>query len=268
MKPNKTKNPPESGGRIAELDLLRGIALILMCLDHLMIDLSELAAWAPGLAEHPVIRTLSRFGEAVSYSDWRLVLHYIFATVFLLTAGIGSALTRHPLRRCGKIAAGALVISAATVLLDIWLDLGVTIVFGVLSAMTVGCILCWIASHAGGRWTALFIGGLMVVTGFCLKWYDAPTVYRLSGETLWKTAVGTVRFGADWFPIFPCAGVILIGYFLGKTLYPQRKSRIPGDWGKRCPICTVGRYPLWIYLLHQPVIAGILFAGIGILSLF
>lgn len=248
----------DAKGRIFELDFLRGIALILMCLDHLVYDLSCLPYWFP-LEDHPLIGTLGAFGEAVSFSEWRLVLHYIFATLFLLLAGIGSALTRHPLRRVGQISAAAIVLSLATVLLDLFFQMGATILFGVLSAMAVGAFLCWLASHLGGKWTALGLGIVFITLGFFLKWYDAPTLYPFSSEDFFGVVMGTVRYGADWFPVFPCCGVILVGYFLGKVLYRSRQSLLPPLRGKTCFLCRMGQRPLLVYLLHQPVIIGVLY---------
>lgn len=249
---------PDAKGRIFELDALRGLALIMMCLDHLMFDLSCLPYWFPSL-DSPVIDGLGKFGDAITFSDWRLVLHYIFASLFLLLAGIGSSLTRHPLKRFGQITGGAVLLCVASVLLDLLFDMGATIVFGVLSAMAVGVFLCFLASHLGGKYTALAVGMVFIIVGFCLNWYDAPVMYSFYWENLPGIVMGTVRYGSDWFPVFPCAGVVLVGYFLGKVLYPSRRSLIPALRGKTCLLCAVGRKPLLVYLLHQPVIAGILF---------
>lgn len=246
-------------GRIYEIDALRGLALILMCLDHLMYDLYALPYWFPDKSHLPFVQALHQFGEAVSLSDWRLVLHYIFASLFLLMAGVGSALTRHPLKRCGQITLGALAISGATILLDHFLNLGVTILFGVLSVMALGTFLCFLTSKLGGKYVALALGIVIVAIGFYLPWYGAQPLYSFEIEDLWGVMCGTLRYGADWFPIFPCAGVVLIGYFLGKVLYADRRSRIPFLRGKTGLLCKIGQKPLWIYLLHQPVLAGLLF---------
>lgn len=247
--------------RIFELDFLRGVAVLLMCLDHLAYDLYCLPFWFPD-SQAPFLWEWSQFGESVAFSDWRLALHYVFATLFLLLAGIGSSLTAHPLRRTGQIALGATVLTVATVLLDLFLDLGVTILFGVLSVLAVGSLLCWLASLSGekaGKWIALIAGVLIVAIGFSIRWYEAPSFYYFHPEALPYIVFGTFRYGADWFPIFPCAGVVLIGYFIGKTLYRNKRSLIPALRGRADWVfCPIGRYSLWIYLLHQPVLFGAL----------
>ncbi len=248
--------------RIFELDFLRGLALILMCLDHLAFDFYCLPYWFP-LSESPVIAALGQFGEAVSFSPWRLVLHYIFATLFLLLAGVGSALSRRPFRRCLQIAGAAAGITLATVLLDLFFDLDVTILFGALSAMAVGVFLCWLCSLLGerfGKYVALILGAVFIFLGFWLKWYQAPVAYYGLGKgDVWRVVFGTLQYGADWFPVFPCSGVVLVGYFLGKVLYRTKRSLIPVLRGKDCFVCALGRCSLWIYLFHQPVLMGFLY---------
>ncbi len=249
--------------RIFELDFLRGFALLMMCLDHFIYDLSCLSDWFPR-ADHPFLDALVRFGTAVFFSSWRLVLHYIFATLFLLLAGVGSFLTRHPVKRMGQIGGGAIAVTLVTVCLDLFFDMGATILFGILSVMTVGAFLCWVASRLGGKWTALGLGLIIIVVGVCLQWYQSPSLYRFDFSDLPGIFVGTVRYGADWFPIFPCAGVILVGYFLGEVLYKERRSLIPALRGKTCLLCGLGRRPLLVYLLHQPLIFALLYGIIWI----
>lgn len=255
--------------RIFELDFLRGLAVFLMCLDHLVFDFYCLPYWFP-LSDSPIIDGLGVFGDKVFFSDWRLALHYVFATLFLLLAGVGSSLTRHHGKRILQIGGAALLLTVATVLIDLFLDLGATIVFGVLSAMTVGVVLCWLCSLFGeraGKYIALALGIGIVAVGFSLPWYAAPEIRYPAWDDLWRIAVGTLHFGGDWFPVFPSSGVILIGYFLGKVLYRQRRSLIPALRGKTDYFfCPIGRKPLWIYLLHQPVIMGLLYLFVFLIS--
>ena len=248
--------------RIFELDFLRGLALFLMCLDHFTFDLACLPGLFP-FSDSPVIAALGEFGESVFFSPWRMVLHYIFATLFLLMAGVGSSLTRNHGKRVLQISLGALAISGATVLLDLFFHLDATILFGVLSSMALGALVCWLCSLFGekaGKYVALAVGLAVIAVGFLLPWYEADYVFSLGFEEAWKVAVGIYRYGADWFPIFPSVGVVAVGYFLGKILYRDRRSLIPALRGKTDYFfCFIGRKPLWIYLLHQPVLMGLLY---------
>jgi len=62
----------------------------------------------------------------------------------------------------------------------------------------------------------------------------------------------------DYFPLFPWFGIFSSGAALGKSLYAERRSLIPG----RLPVTFVnlaGRHSLLIYIVHQPVILACLY---------
>ncbi|MCX6569388.1 MAG: heparan-alpha-glucosaminide N-acetyltransferase domain-containing protein, partial [Candidatus Aminicenantes bacterium] len=62
----------------------------------------------------------------------------------------------------------------------------------------------------------------------------------------------------DYFPLIPWFGVFLIGVALGKSVYASKRSLLP--W--RMPPTFVnfaGRHSLIIYIVHQPVIMGVLY---------
>jgi len=255
--------------RIFELDFLRGAALLLMCLDHLAYDLYCLPFWFPN-ANTVWIYKLSKIGAEVSFSDWRLGLHYVFATLFLLLAGVGSSLTRHHGKRVLLLGGASLALTVGTVVLTLFSSMNSVILFGVLFAMTSGAALCWLCSRFGPRWdkwVALILGCVIIAVGFGIRWYEAPTAHYFLWEDFFAYAGGTLRYGADWFPFFPCAGVILVGYFLGRVLYARRRSLIPALRGRSDYVfCPIGRHPLWIYLLHQPLTAAVLYLVIRILE--
>lgn len=71
-----------------------------------------------------------------------------------------------------------------------------------------------------------------------------------------------MRYTIDYFPLLPWFGITMLGVALGSLLYKNntRQFRIPELSGsspaKFCSWC--GRHTLSIYLIHQPVIAGVL----------
>ena len=72
----------------------------------------------------------------------------------------------------------------------------------------------------------------------------------------------------DYFPIFPWFGLYLIGMSMGSIFYPggKRKGELKPPHIPVVPvICFAGRHSLLIYLIHQPIIVGILLLIYGYL---
>lgn len=63
---------------------------------------------------------------------------------------------------------------------------------------------------------------------------------------------------SDYYPLMPWLFLFLVGVFLGRYF---KASKVPSVFQKDpLPILsTIGRHTLWIYLIHQPVVYGILY---------
>lgn len=75
----------------------------------------------------------------------------------------------------------------------------------------------------------------------------------------------------DYEPLIPWFGVMLIGVTLGMYLYRNGKrctflEKLPAMPGILSPFCFLGRHSLAVYLIHQPIIFGILWL-LGLVSL-
>jgi uncharacterized membrane protein len=69
------------------------------------------------------------------------------------------------------------------------------------------------------------------------------------------------RFSSsDYFPLLPNLGYFLLGSVIGRTAYRKKETLLPMVNPKNPLICVLsfcGKHSLWIYLLHQPILAGI-----------
>lgn len=69
----------------------------------------------------------------------------------------------------------------------------------------------------------------------------------------------------DHYALIPWLGYVLLGIALGNWLYKNGKpivKREPTNPEKA--LAKIGKYSLWIYLIHQPVILGLLWVGFRI----
>jgi uncharacterized membrane protein len=215
--------------RIWELDALRGICLLGMVGIHLLYDLN---------ISLPLPLQLLQ--------DWG-------GCAFLLLSGICVTLGHHPIRR-GLVVLGCGMICSLVTWGMYALKLsgyGAAIWFGVLHCLG-ACMLLWpIFRKIPTGWLG-FLGGVFIVLGFLLK--------NLLLSTPLLVPLG-IRFpgfaSADYFPLFPNLGFFLLGAVLGRKLYRNGVSLFPALRPNRF-LCFCGRHSLAIYLLHQPILYGIL----------
>ena len=80
----------------------------------------------------------------------------------------------------------------------------------------------------------------------------------------WLFPLGFVYPGftsSDFFPLLPQLGWFLLGIVIGRTLYHEKRTLLPGtaqDFFLFRFFQWCGRQSLWIYLLHQPVVYGLI----------
>lgn len=62
---------------------------------------------------------------------------------------------------------------------------------------------------------------------------------------------------SDYVPLLPWFFVFVSGFYLHKIVYKSEKAKRALRYGIK-PLAVVGRYSLWIYMAHQPIIYGVL----------
>ena len=215
--------------RIWELDALRGICILGMVVIHLLYDLS-----------------LPLPSPLVFLQNWG-------GCAFLLLSGVCVTLGHHPIRRglvvlgCGMVCTlvtwGIYILDFASGEAVIW--------FGVLHCLGI-CMLLW---PVWKRLSAPILIGLAVVflaLGFYFQSLFLPFP--------WLAPLGLCSpdfSSADYFPLFPNLGFFLLGAVVGRKLYVKKQSLLPNMRPSRF-LCFCGRHSLAIYLLHQPILFGIL----------
>lgn len=230
--------------RIWELDALRGVLILIMIGFHLAYDLVYLF----GLVElsTPAARKVFDF-----FSDWA-------GAPFLFLSGLCVTFSSRPVRRGLQVIGCGLVISAVTAGMYLlrFADIGIIIYFGVLHCLGV-CMLLWPLFRKCPAWVLLALGIVLAAVGLHLK-------YEVRVDYPWLIPLGVIsrRFvSSDYFPLLPNFGYFLIGSFLGRTFYPTRQTLFPNYTpGRFAPskfFCFCGRHSLWIYMLHQPILAAL-----------
>lgn len=238
--------------RFIELDLLRGLAIMSMILGHML--------W-----------NLDFYGIAPLDRGVYSALQMIAPNLFFLLVGIcvvvglkkkelkGIAAVnnyyKHLFIRGLKIFCLGMLLTVATmiVLPD------KPILFGVLHCIGFSIVLT-IPFLKYRNYTILF-SLIIILSGSVVSQYvvNKPTIFHLAfglhQKNIWSYTV-------DYFPLIPWFGICLLGVVIGDWLYcgDCRRFRFP-DLSKYRPvkICSwIGQHSLGIYLLHQPILAGLL----------
>jgi len=110
------------------------------------------------------------------------------------------------------------------------------------------------------RYINLILGAALMAIGIYLL------EQRIFIDFPWLLWLGLRPHGfstLDYFPLLPWFGLLLVGMFFGKILYPQgnRRFHIPEFSNPVASALTLpGRHPLLVYIAHLPVIIGVIFA--------
>jgi len=229
--------------RIPAVDAARGIAVALMVAYHFCFDLNyfQLAVFD------------------FYHSPFWLAARAAIVTLFLLLVGISLHLAtenglRLPsfLRRLGLLAGCAALVSASSYAMFP----ASGIFFGVLHFIVIASLLGLLFRRFHG--VNLIVGMAWIAAGLLLQhpWFDQP----------WASWIGFMTYKPvteDYVPLFPWFGVVLLGLFLGKTLSlkdwgAKQDNRQPGSPPARL-LNWAGKHSLAIYMLHQPVLLGVLY---------
>ena len=123
--------------------------------------------------------------------------------------------------------------------------------FGILHLIGVSIILAY--PFLKQKWLAVSCGMAIIISGIFLNTLrvDFPWL-------LWMGVQPNNFASVDYTPIAPWFGLVLIGTFLGNTLFPTPQSRWPGvtisQWPPLQGLAFCGRHSLLIYFIHQPIL--------------
>ena len=231
MKNGHTTRQKVPAGRYALLDELRGLDLVSMMLYHACWDLVLLfdvnMRWYAG--------TPGRL--------WQQAICW----VFILLSGFCAPFGRHMLRRGVTVfAAGALVTAVTLVFMP-----GDRVIFGVLTFLGTAMLLTGVLEPLLKKvMPAVGLGGwkLMLPQSLYANYFTA--FFGFYPDWFYST---------DYFGLLPWLFLFWAGYYLHKAVGRRRMEPL------RRPVCPalgwMGRHSLLLYLLHQPVIYGVLSAA-------
>lgn len=247
--------PHAAPPRYAAVDMLRGLAMVWMTVFHFCFDLQHFGYLNANFYDDPF---------------WTLQRAAI-VSLFVFCAGLGQAIAVEQgqswprfWKRWRQIAGCALLVSVGS-----WLMFPDSyIYFGILHGMAVMLV---VARLLAGRGTFLW---LLAAAALAMPWLAThvhaawPGAEWLNGRAFnWLGLVSHKPITEDYAPVFPWLGVMCFGLATGHWLMRQHAAALAsfsttlsqGAIAKPMRLLArMGRWSLGYYMLHQPVLMGVL----------
>ena len=235
------------GSRFASIDALRGIAIVWMTVFHFCFDLSHFRYLLQDFYNDP-------------FWTWQRTA---IVSLFLFCAGLGQAVAvdrqqdaRRFWKRWAQVAGCALLVTAGS-----WFVFPRTFIyFGVLHGIALMLVIVRFTS-GWGRWLwlagAVAIGLKFAATELHAAWPAADFLNTRPWN--WLGLVSRKPQTEDYVPLIPWLGVMWWGMAAGHWLLRHRRTLLNRPLPRAAaPLAWLGRWSLSWYMLHQPVLFGIL----------
>lgn len=223
--------------RLRRLDALRGLAIVWMAIFHFSFDLNHFG-----------------FTHADFYRDpfWTGQRTAI-VSLFLLCAGAGQAVAMAQglswprfWKRWAQVAGCALLVSIGS-----WFMFPRSFIsFGVLHGMAVMLLILRLIGPRLSAPVALALGLVAVLLPLGLQHplFDSRWLN-------WTGLITHLPITEDYVPVLPWLGVMLWGFALARWRPMSLHGTLPKAFH---PLALLGRWSLSFYMLHQPVLIGLL----------
>ena len=230
-----------AASRVATVDVTRGIAIIGVVVFHLVWDLAFLGFIPTRWAFHPA---------------W-LLFGRLLAGTFVLLVGVSLVLSarrgwrwRPFVRRLAVLVMAAAAITFVTrfAFADTY------VYFGILHVIAVGSVVGAMALRSSSvvlvaaAVVVLVLGNTITSTSFDPRWLA------------WTGFAADPPPSNDFVPVFPWVGLTLLGIVLARAATGRRwlGASVPDHGRVSAVLAWCGRHSLAIYLVHQPLLLGVL----------
>ncbi len=237
--------------RFWDVDALRGVAIIMVVLYHLIYDLDNFG----GYGIESTSGFWGGFADVSAFMFVFLVGLSLTLSYSKTTAATGESTFGKYLLRGIKIFAYGMLIT-----LVFWAANFGAVIIGILHLIGLSIILAY--PFLRFKFTNLLTGLAAIAVGAYIQ-AQSFVVEGVAGVLLAPLGIIPANlFMPDYRPLLPWFGVVLLGVFFGNAVYlPWRreKTTTPAP-SYTAPLNFLGRHTLFIYLVHQPIIIAALWA--------
>lgn len=219
--------------RVYEIDLLRGMAIVLMIIFHFSFDLS-LFGWADF--------------DTNSDMEWR-IFRAIIVSSFLLAVGMSSYLAYHHCVNTKKLARAVGKLFSVSVLITLGslvMHPNTWVYFGIIHFITLALpVSVWFVRTP----SLALIFGVTSIIGYWTGLLNLTPAWR------WGVLhLGLPTRTIDVVSFIPWIGVVLIGVFI---MHKRLFNLTIREHALGNKLVFLGQHSLMIYLIHQPIMYGL-----------
>lgn len=234
--------------RVGILDTLRGLAIIFVMVYHLLYDLIYFAG-----------KDIPFF-----FSDGMDIIHNFFLTVLFSVSGICAGFSKNVLKRGAELflMGGILTLATAAFFPD------ELIVFGVLSCFGVSMLIYGVISPVMKKLPQMAVFAVFAALSVIFFNFhrDGSLFFIIDSIRLdlpeniyhlYPIGIRSAGFrSADYFPLIPYGFIFLAGTGLSDIF---AKRELPEFFYRaKLPVVNfLGKYSLWVYIIHQPIFLAI-----------
>ncbi len=214
--------------RIWELDFVRGVAILFVVMFHILFDMEFI------------------YGYTIPF-EWQWLAQ--LAGIFILLAGVCAPFSRSCVKKGVLLGCFAMLFTLVTYIYDNEFF----VQFGILHQLAFCMLMYPLFKRMKSVWLIL-LSIVMLVMGIQLNNSISPYPH------LYIFGWADANFQSmDWFPIMPYTAYFLLGIVISRCEYSNNQSMFKFKQPLLTkPFCFIGRHTLWIYLIHQPVVMGVL----------
>ena len=243
--------------RIHEIDLIRGIMILIVIMDHLFWFLkTNNLQWynATGIEFfNGAYQVFNFYWRSAS----RQIIRQIVLFLFTFISGVSCAFSRNNWKRAGQMLLVYAVLTLVTNIIDAALGSDAqsfVIDFNIIGVLAWSVLIyCFFQNRSWKGLTAVMLIFLLFTITVIPSLLNIPGATEAHVPALWKPT----RY-SDWQPLFPYICYFFAGAIIAKFIYKDRQSLVKRyEWER--PFCFVGRHTIWIYLGHEPLLYGLFF---------
>jgi len=233
--------PQARSARHDRLDALRAVAIVWMAIFHFSFDLAHFGITHQNFYRDPF---------------W-LHQRTCIVSLFLFCVGMGQAIATAQgqtwarfWRRWAQVAGCAVLVSIGSALMfpNSWIS------FGVLHGIAVMLIVARLSAGWGAWLWPLGLAAMLLPRFVHEPFFDTRF-------TNWMGLVTHKPITEDWVPVLPWLGVVWWGLAAGRWVLAHRPSWVTGPLSPSLrPLAVLGRWSLTFYMVHQPVLIGLILA--------